>query len=104
MSVWAFVINPLIRSKKFETTTWINNPSSRYKMVNDLKNNDLLIGKTKQEVLDFLGNDYKENCYKKNTICYIAYDPDNYAVLDHFEFVIYFDNNGIVVKVSSELI
>ncbi|SDW82995.1 hypothetical protein SAMN05444411_102263 [Lutibacter oricola] len=98
------IINPIIRSKKFEKKEWIENINSRYRMVNDLKNNDLLIGKTKNEVLEILGKDFNENCWIKDTWCFTAYDPDNYAPLDHYEFIIFFDENGVVKKVVHQLV
>lgn len=98
------IINPIIRSQKFHKKEWILNPDSRYKMINDLMDNDLLIGKTKNEVIKILGKDFSENCWVKETWCYTAPDPDNYSPLDHYEFIIYFDNFGKVKKVAYMLI
>ena len=98
-----FIIDPIFRAKKFETNEWVENVDSRYRMVNDLKKNDLIIGKTKNEVIEMLGNDFTEKCYGFNTLCYSTYDPKNFGSFDHYELVIYFEK-GLVSKISSELI
>ncbi|MDO6803926.1 hypothetical protein Q4595_15860 [Wenyingzhuangia sp. 1_MG-2023] len=96
------IINPILRSKDFNEKLWKEDIYSRYKMKNDLSHK--IIGKTKNEVIELLGNDYKSNCLYVNTICYVAYEPDNLAILDHYEIVIHFDENDIVNNISRELI
>jgi len=95
------IINPLLRSKEFNSTDWIQNIDSRYRMVNDLAKNDILKGKTKDETIALLGTEYTTDCSGKNTICYISPDPDNYAILDHYEFVIFFNEENIVKRVEN---
>ena len=95
------IINPLLRSKEFNSTDWIQNIDSRYRMVNDLAENDLLLGKTKDEIIALLGTEYTTDCWTKNTICYISPDPDNYATLDHYEFVIFLNEESIVERVEN---
>ena len=99
------IINPLWRSKDFNSNDWIENVDSRYRMVNDLKQN-VLIGKDKTEVLKILGENDGECGYKQstNTICYLVPDPDNFGILDHYELVIVFNESGKVIEVTSELI
>ena len=74
-------------------------------MANDLKEN-VLIGKNKSEVIEILGKNDGECGFKKNenTICYLVPDPDDYGVLDHLELVITFNELGIVIDVTSEMI
>lgn len=98
------IINPLIRAKKFNSKDWIENVNSRYRMINDLKKTKLLNGKTRKEVIELLGNGFKTDCWNKNTLCYVAYDPDNYAPLDHYEFIIFFNENNKVNRVEHMLI
>lgn len=98
------IINPILRSKNFNTKDWIENTDSRYRMVNDLKSNKLLLGKTKEEIIKILGAEYKTDCWTKNTFCYVAYDPENYAPLDHYEFIIFFNQKNKVERVEHQLI
>ncbi|CAM4295604.1 outer membrane protein assembly factor BamE domain-containing protein [Zobellia nedashkovskayae] len=98
------VIDPIVRSKSFEKKLRVEDINSRYKMVRDINNSNLLIGKTQREVIEILGKDFKENCWGKNTWCYVAYDPDNYAPLDHYEFIVFFNEDGTVEKAEYKLI
>lgn len=93
-----------MRSKEFDSKEWIENKNDRYRMINHLMASDLIIGKTKNTVIEIIGEEYKEDCLLSNTFCYIAYDPDNFAFLDHYELVVHFDENNKVKKVSYELI
>ena len=99
------IINPILRSKDFNSKEWIENTDSRYRMINDLKEN-VLIGKNKAEVLEILGENDGECGYKTNrkTICYLVPESDNFGVLDHYELVITFNEFGKVEDVTSELI
>jgi len=99
------IINPILRSKDFNSKDWIENTTSRYRMINDLKKN-VLVGKNKTEVLKILGENDGECGYKtsSNTICYLVPEPDNIGVLDHYELVIIFNEFGKVENVTSELI
>ena len=99
------IINPILRSKEFNSKDWVENIESRYRMTNDLKEN-VLIGKNKIEVLKILGKNDGECGYKKNlnTICYLIPDPDNVGILDHYELVIIFNEIGKVIQVNSEMI
>ncbi len=98
------VFAPIWRSKTFEPIKWCENKSIRYRMVNDLISSELLIGKTKKEVEKYLGIGFKENCWTKNTYCYFAPDPDNYAFLDHYELVVFFGLDHKVKRVEYLLI
>lgn len=93
--IWFFSISyyPNIDFNKHE---WESNIEERYKMSKDIIQSELLIGKTKDEVVELLGNDYYK--YDDNRIAYhlgfvpgFSIDPD---VLD-----IFFEN-GIVIKVE----
>jgi len=58
------IINPIVRSKEFNSKDWIADVDSRYRMVNDLEKNKLLEGKSKEEVIKILGTEYT-NCWTK---------------------------------------
>ncbi|WPR70867.1 hypothetical protein SLW70_13130 [Flavobacterium sp. NG2] len=98
------IVNPILRAKKFNSKDWVENVNSRYRMINDLKEN-VLIGKNKTEVLKILGKSDGECGYRstEDTICYLVPDPDDPGFLDHYELVILFDEFGKVVEVTSEL-
>ena len=98
------IIDPNIRSRKFNKDEWVKSIESRYKMVNYLIDNKLLVNKTKGQVIELLGDAFTEDCWGGNTLCYVADDPDNYAPLDHYEFVIFFNNKGVVEKAEYLLI
>jgi len=95
------IVNPIMRSKEFNSKDWIQNIDSRYRMVNDLAENNILQGKTKEEIIALLGTEYTTDCWTINTICYISPDPDNYAALDHYEFVIFLNEENIVERVEN---
>ena len=95
------IVNPILRSKEFNSNDWIQNVDSRYRMINDLKDNEILQGKTKEDIIQLLGTEYTMDCWTKNTICYICPDPDNYGILDHYEFVIFLNKENIVERVEN---
>ena len=94
--LWIFSIS-YYPTNDFDKQTWESNPEERYKMSEDIIESEILIGKTKQEIVELLGNDFYS--YSENHIAYglgfvpglFNIDPD---VLD-----IYFEN-GKVTKVG----
>lgn len=94
--IWIFSIS-YYPNTDFDKQKWESNKDERYKMSNDIINSELLIGKTKDEVIILLGNDFYK--YGENHIAYdlgfvpglFNIDPD---VLD-----VYFEN-GKVIKVG----
>ena len=94
--LWIFSIS-CYPTNDFDKQTWESNPEERYKMSEDIIESKMLIGKTKQEIVELLGNDFYS--YSENHIAYglgfvpglFNIDPD---VLD-----IYFEN-GKVTKVG----
>jgi hypothetical protein len=45
-------------TKEFNETGWRTEKEKRYEMTKDIIENDLLIGKTKEEIINILGDDY----------------------------------------------
>ena len=94
--IWIFSISYYPKAE-FNKQKWESNKDERYKLSNDIIKSELLIGKTKDEVINLLGNDFYK--YDDNHIAYdlgfvpglFNIDPD---VLD-----IYFEN-GKVIKVG----
>ena len=94
--IWIFSVSYYPKTD-FNMQEWNENKEERYKMSNDIIKSDILIGKTKEEVIELLGEDYYS--YDESHIAYdlgfvpglFNIDPD---VLD-----IYF-KNGKVIKVG----
>ena len=84
-------------TQKFNKAEWDTNVEERYTMSKNIIESEMLIGKTQEEVIELLGDDY--STYQKEHIAYylgfvpsiIGIDPD---VLD-----VYFEN-GKVIKVD----
>lgn len=102
---WLFIainstyIYPWIRSEKFDSHRWKKEENYRYRMVNDLMENKLLIGKTKKDVIELLGNTTEEGpC--NNCIGYSTYEPDQGFSIDHEVLEINFDNQNKVTSVG----
>jgi hypothetical protein len=93
---WVFSVS-YYPTTDFNKQTWDVKIEERYTMSTDIIKSELLIGKTKEEVVDLLGDEFYT--YSENHIAYnlgfvpglFNIDPD---VLD-----IYFEN-GIVTKVD----
>jgi len=81
-------------TQKFNKAEWDNNIEERYTMSTNIIRSEMLINKTKEEVIELLGEDF--STYGKEHIAYylgfvpsiIGIDPD---VLD-----IYFENSKVV--------
>jgi hypothetical protein len=94
--IWIFSVSYYPKTD-FDKQKWNENKEERYKMSNDIIKSEMLIGKTKEDVIEFLGDDYYS--YDESHIAYelgfvpglFNIDPD---VLD-----IYFEN-GKVIKVG----
>ncbi len=72
-----FTIMLSYRHTNFDAETWRQNHTTRYKMTKDLIKSKTLIGKTKQETLDLLGElDWSRNDTTRRSIYYsIGYLP-----------------------------
>ena len=97
--IYSEYIYPWIRSEKFDSHIWKNEDRLRYRMVNDIIDNQLLIGKTKQEVIEILGKDTEEGpC--KDCIGYSTNEPDQGFSIDHEVLEINFNNQNKVTSAT----
>ena len=81
----------------FNKQKWDKNQEERYKMSKNIIKSEMLIGKTKEEVIELLGEDY--HTYDDNHIFYdLGFLPELFNI-DPDVLDIYFEN-GIVVKVE----
>lgn len=92
-------IAPWIRSEKFDSQIWKNEKLQRYKMIKDIIDNNLLIGKSRNEVKELLGQTTEDGpC--NNCIGYSTNDPDQgFAFLDHEVLEITFNEQDKVKSV-----
>ncbi len=90
--IWVFSVS-YYPETDFSKQEWKENKEERYKMSNDIIESEMLIGKTKEEVIELLGDDFYS--YDEGHIAYdlgfvpglFNIDPD---VLD-----IYFENSKV---------
>lgn len=92
-------IAPWVRSEKFDSQKWKTNEQHRYRMINDIMNSNLLMGKTKVEVITLLGNTTEEGpC--NDCIGYSTNEPDQGFSIDHQVLEINFDSQNRVSYVG----
>ena len=96
ITIWLFSIWHY-PEKDFDKQIWETNIEERYMMSEDIIESDILIGKTKQEIIELLGIDYWT--YGENHISYYLGFVPGIANIDPDVLDIYFEN-GIVIKVS----
>lgn len=94
--IWVFSIS-YYPNVTFNKQKWDSNYEERYKMSKDIIKSDILIGKTKDEIIELLGNDFY--AYDKNHISYeLGFVPELFNI-DPVFLDIYFEN-GKVIKVN----
>ena len=94
--IWIFSISYYPKTT-FDKQKWDKQIEERYKMSKDIMKSKMLIGKTKAEVIDLLGEDYYT--YNENHISYyLGFVPELFNI-DPDVLDIYFEN-GKVVRVS----
>lgn len=84
-------------SKDFDKQEWKSNIEERYQMSEDIIDSEILIGKSKQEVIELLGTEYWSNG-EDNISYYLGFVPE-IANIDPDVLDIYFEN-GRVIKIS----
>lgn len=84
--------------KTFTTEKWTNENWNgfRYLMIDDLEEKYNLVGMTKEEIYNILGEEEAdlEMLIKEYVICYLVRD----VFLDGYYYYIYFDENDVVVR------
>ena len=93
---WIFCIE-YYPKKHFDKQKWDTHIEERYTMSKNIIESEILIGKTKEEVIDLLGNDYTN--YGKEHIGYYLGTVPRLFNIDPDFLDIYFEN-GKVIKVS----
>ncbi|MFT5847057.1 MAG: hypothetical protein ACJARX_000339 [Psychroserpens sp.] len=70
--IWTF-------EERFDERTWSANPSVRYKMLDDIIDSDVLIGKHKDAIIDLLGTPYNTNLLGKDNFTYRLGRPPSFS-------------------------
>ncbi len=94
--IWFFSVSYYPKTD-FDKQEWNNNKEERYKMSKDIINSEMLIGKTKEEVIGLLGDDFYS--YDENSIEYDLGFVTMLFNIDPDVLVIYFEK-GKVIKVE----
>ncbi|WP_047550020.1 hypothetical protein [Psychroserpens sp. Hel_I_66] len=95
-SIGAFLF--WVFEEQFDEKEWHARPSRRYKMVDDMIGDDeLLIGRSKQEIIDFLGKPVDPITAEKDVLNYKIGTPPSFSKLKREELIIEFEND-IAVK------
>ncbi|WP_299890355.1 hypothetical protein [uncultured Lacinutrix sp.] len=98
----AFVISLTliyVFEEQFDKNTWQTDPLTRYKMVDDIIEKRVFIGKTKQEIISLLGEPYEIKSSESNYFIYkVGTPPSFFKTKKQFLLIVF--NNQEVVKVS----
>jgi hypothetical protein len=94
--IWIFSIS-YYPTDDFNQNEWNTNVEERYKMSEDIIESEMLIGKTRDEVIQILGNNFSSN--DENRISYeLGYVPGLFNIdPDYLDIKL---ENGIVVSVK----
>lgn len=88
--------------ERFDKNQWRANPSRRYQMVDDLIESQLLIGKTKDDVILLLGEPYSSIASGNDVFLYRLGKPPSFFESKREQLLIAFEV-GIVFKVAITL-
>jgi hypothetical protein len=83
---------------KFDKNIWDEYINARFTMTKDIIKNKVLLGKTKDEVIELLGNEY-HNYGNENLLCYYVGFVPQFVSIDPDILMIHFEN-GIAKKVK----
>ena len=89
-----FYILSYYPTQEFDKNLWDQKIEERYKMSQDIIDNNLLIGKSKEEVIELLGNDF--STYKENIIEYYLGFVPGFINIDPDCLFIYFEDNKVI--------
>lgn len=83
---------------KFNQERWLNNPSKRVDMVDNLVSDGRLKGKTKIEIIDLLGIQDKDAYFiEPNNLVYYLGDERGFISIDSEWLIIWFDDKEKVL-------
>jgi hypothetical protein len=84
-------------NNKFERVFWLTNREKRIYIVDDLINSNILIGLSKYEIIDYLGDEFNDiNSDKWNY--FLGYRIPSLSIFEA-NLYLFFDDKGLVKKV-----
>lgn len=92
----AFVVGGFffwVFEEQFDEKVWHSNPSRRYKMVDDMIDKELLIGKSKNEIIELLGVPVDLFDTDKEVLNYKIGTPPSFSEHKREELIIVFENS-----------
>ena len=87
--------------KQFNQESWTSNPLMRYKMSKDIIESNMLIGKTKGEVIMLLGTTETSNLQGKEHVIYALGKPPSFFDEHAAKLVVIFENNLVTKAIHS---
>lgn len=79
--------------KQFDQDIWNTNPLTRYKMSKDIIESNMLIGKTKDEVIMLLGLAEESSLQGKEHVIYALGKPPSFFEEEAAKLVVIFENS-----------
>lgn len=93
--IWTF-------EEQFDVKAWHVNPSGRYQMADDIIDSDLLITKSKEDIIDLLGSPYDTNLFGKDNFIYKLGKPPSFSESKIALLIIVFELNLAVEVIESK--
>ncbi|MEM5563690.1 hypothetical protein WNY78_01170 [Psychroserpens sp. AS72] len=86
----------LVFEEQFDEKKWHARPSKRYKIVDDIIDDEIFIGKSKQDVIEILGAPVDPITSEKDILNYKIGTPPSFKELKREELIIEFENNKAI--------
>ena len=101
----AFVISTTLTwlfEERFSKENWKTYPHKRYKMADEIIENKLIIGKTKQEIIFLLGQNMSSSkVNSKEQLVYPLESPPSFFETKKEKLIISFENSTVVKVIKS---
>lgn len=85
--------------ERFDQERWWTQPTARYEMADDIIEKQLLIGKTKIDVVTLLGKYYFKESLGKDVFVYSLGKPSSFSEYKSEELLVFFEDQK-AIKVS----
>ena len=92
--IWTF-------EEQFDEKGWSANPSMRYQMADDIIDSDLLIRKSKDDIINLLGLPYDTNLFGKDNFVYKLGKPPSFSEPKVALLIIVFELDRAVEVIES---
>ncbi|MDO6595512.1 hypothetical protein Q4512_01225 [Oceanihabitans sp. 2_MG-2023] len=89
-----FVIQ--LNEKQFDAVSWHTNPLSRYKMSKDIKESNVLIGKSKDAVVELLGKGEPSTLTGRDHLVYSLGKPPSFFETKKETLVVIFEHDYVI--------